>query len=338
MKRRPDSDRSAGAVAAFADLVVAAALSAVVVGLTMVTDPSGLLEPVRIALGALFVFVLPGYALTAALFPETHEPSSQAHTFGQPDRSTVSLTERAVLSVGLSLVVTPLIVLALNFTEFGISQVAVLNGVFGVVLVALAVAGVRRATCPPERRFRLPLSNSATGSNGGTGASQSFPKTHALIAVFLVASAGLAGAALADSQNGERYTELYLLTGNGENGTLVADEYPQTLEQTQPRSLYVGVANHEGRTVEYTVVTELQRIDRVDGERRVVAETELDRFSTTLEPGDVYRQQRSLTADSSVTGEDLRLIFLLYAGEPPEEPSEANAYREAHIWVNATAS
>lgn len=322
----------ASTAAAFLDLAVAAVLAVVGLGLglAMAGGPSALLAPVTVVLGALYVLVLPGYALTAALFP-ARSPSPETLRVNHP---TVSSAERAVLAVGLSLMATPLVVLGLNFTEFGITRLSVLVGLFAVVAVGLVTAAVRRTRVPPRERFRLPLSRLSGGSDGGIGG---FPKTHLLIAVFLLASAGFAGATLAEPQNGERYTELYLLTDNGENGTLVADQFPSQLSPTEPRSIYVGIGNHEERTVEYSVVTELQRIETVDGERRVAAESELERFSTTLQPGQTFRGQRELTSRSSVTGERLRLIFLLYRGSPPENPTEENAYRSTHIWVNATA-
>ena len=334
MVSRPDRAQTtdAGLVATFVDLVLAAALTAAVFGIAVTGASSSVLDPLHVVLGGLLVFVLPGYALTAALFPARSAPRSPADA--PPDHPSVSSTERVVLSVGLSLAATPLTVLALNFTEFGIGRASVLNGLVVVVAVALVAATVRRATLPPHQRFRLSLSWLPSGSAGGLRA---IPATNVLIAVFLLASAGLVGATLAEPQNGERYTEFYLLTDNGENGTLVADEYPARLDPVEPRSLYVGIANHEERTVEYTVVTELQRIETRDGERTVAAESELDRFTATLAAGEATRQQRELTTDSAVTGEQLRLIFLLYRGAPPETTTEANAYRSTHIWVNATA-
>jgi uncharacterized membrane protein len=320
----------ASAAAAFLDLAVAAVLAVAALGFAVAVGSSALLAPIAVVLGALYVFVLPGYAITAALFP-ARSPSPETLPVDHP---TVTAVERATLSVGLSLMATPLAVLGLNFTEVGITRVSVLGGLFAVVALGLVAAAVRRARVPPRERFRLPLDRLPGGSGGGL---QSLPKTHLLIAVFLLASAGLAGATLAEPQNGERYTELYLLTDNGENGTLVADQFPSQLDATEPRSIYVGIGNHEERAVEYTVVTELQRIETVDGDRRVAAESELDRFSTTLQPGETSRQQRQLTAGSGVTGERLRLIFLLYPGSPPEDPTEENAYRSTHIWVNATS-
>ncbi len=58
----------------------------------------------RQVLGLIFVLFLPGYAATAALFPENDQ---------------IDGIERAALSFGLSIAIVPLIGLALNFTPWG---------------------------------------------------------------------------------------------------------------------------------------------------------------------------------------------------------------------------
>ncbi|HZA21889.1 MAG TPA: DUF1616 domain-containing protein [Dehalococcoidia bacterium] len=59
------------------------------------------LEPVRVALGVLFVLFFPGYVLVSALYPW---------------REQLQGVERIALGLGLSLALVPLLGLALNFT------------------------------------------------------------------------------------------------------------------------------------------------------------------------------------------------------------------------------
>jgi len=35
-----------------------------------------------------------------------------------------------------------------------------------------------------------------------------------------------------------------------------------------------------------------------------------------------------------MTGENLRVQYLLYRGDPPAEPTQENAYRSLHLWVD----
>jgi uncharacterized membrane protein len=62
-------------------------------------------SPARIILGLPFILFFPGYMLICALFPREKD---------------LDITGRLALSMGLSIAVTSLIGLALNYTPFGI--------------------------------------------------------------------------------------------------------------------------------------------------------------------------------------------------------------------------
>ena len=84
--------------------------------------------PVRIILGLLLVLFLPAYSLTAALFP---------------GKGGLDGIEQVAVSFGLSIVVVPLLGLALNYTLFRIRLVPVL----------VMAAGVRRQGLPEGELF-----------------------------------------------------------------------------------------------------------------------------------------------------------------------------------------
>ena len=93
---------------------------------------------IRIILGLPLVLFLPGYALIAALFPRKDDLDG---------------IERIALSFGLSIAITPLLGLALNYTPFGIRLTPILI-VLSVFTIALAIgAYVRRSRIPEEDRF-----------------------------------------------------------------------------------------------------------------------------------------------------------------------------------------
>ena len=94
----------------------------------------------RIILGLPLVLFLPGYALIAALFIRKDDLDG---------------IERVALSFGLSIAITPLLGLALNYTPFGIRLAPVLI-VLSVFTIALAIgAYVRRSRIPEEDRFSV---------------------------------------------------------------------------------------------------------------------------------------------------------------------------------------
>jgi uncharacterized membrane protein len=96
----------------------------------------------------------------------------------------------------------------------------------------------------------------------------------------------------------------------------------------------VGIENHEYESVEYTVVVQLQDVAVGDESIRVLEREELRRFETTLAHNETWRQRHGIAP--TLTGERLRLTYLLYRGAAPGTPTAANAYQQLHLWVNVT--
>ena len=119
---------------------------ALVILFTLLCIPFVLLPPlneisaIRIILGLPLVLFLPGYALIAVLFPRKDD---------------LDAIERIALSFGLSIAITPLLGLALNYTPFGIrsSPVLILLSVFTISLAICAF--IRRGMTPEEDRFSV---------------------------------------------------------------------------------------------------------------------------------------------------------------------------------------
>ena len=100
--------------------------------------PLNEISPIRIILGLPLVLFLPGYSLIATLFPRKDD---------------LDAIERIALSFGLSIAITPLLGLALNYTPFGIRLSPVLI-VLSVFTISLAMgAYVRRSWIPEGERF-----------------------------------------------------------------------------------------------------------------------------------------------------------------------------------------
>lgn len=89
----------------------------------------------RWVVGFVFVLLLPGYVTIQALFPEGKELDS---------------IERFALTVGLSLAITPLIGLLLNYTPWGIR--------LNPIVVALSLFTLGIAVAGTFRRYKLALS------------------------------------------------------------------------------------------------------------------------------------------------------------------------------------
>ncbi|WP_340099009.1 DUF1616 domain-containing protein [Salinibaculum salinum] len=330
-----------------ADLAATLAL----VGLTVlaVFVPVVSETPLRVVIGLPFVLFVPGYAFIAALFPEAgtkitddeaeeHGDGEIRESGGMLDRG-IDGIERVALSFGLSIAIVPLIGLILNFTPWGIRLVPTMVAVSGFTVGCVAVAARRRRALPEDEQFHVPYRQWLAEARAELF--EPDDRVSAVLNVVLVLSILLAAAsvtyAVAVPKDGESFTEFYLLTEN-ESGDLVADDYPTNFTAGESRPLTVGIGNQEHEQTDYTVVVQLQRVDRerVDNQTRVSVEErqELDRMQAQLAHNETWHQPYEVTP--RLTGQDLRLVFLLYRGSPPGEPTIENAYRETHLWVNVT--
>ena len=89
----------------------------------------------RYALGAIFVLFLPGYALIKTLFPsKVPFPTSSEN---------IDNIERAALSLGMSLALTPIIGLILNYTPWGIRLTPVTLSLLALTAVLATAAIIR---------------------------------------------------------------------------------------------------------------------------------------------------------------------------------------------------
>jgi uncharacterized membrane protein len=318
---------------------LAAVVGLTLLAVTVVFLPVVRETPVRIVFGLPFVLFAPGYALIAALFPERGtEPPEEAEgdVDGDGERSGITGLERVALSFGVSIAVVPLVGLVLNFTPFGIRLVPVVVSLTGFVLGLTAVAMRRRAALPAEERLTVPWR--AWIAAGRRELFEPESRTDAALNVLLVISLVVAvssvGYAVAVPKQGESFSEFYLLT-ESESGELVADDYPTEFVAGESRSLVVGIDNQEHQTVEYTVVVELNRVAVENNSTRVLDEERLRTFETRLSHNETWQRTHSVTPE--LTGDRLRLTYLLYQGSPPSDPTTENAYRNLHLWVNVTS-
>lgn len=307
---------------------------AVITGLTItaslaMTVPGIRETPLRLILGIPYLTLVPGYALVSALFPEADGApvdSESDAVFGGIDG-----LERVALSFGLSVLIVPLLGLGLNITPWGLRLLPIVLAVSCTTLVLVVVAAWRRAVLDPADRFQV--SSSGWFPRRRDHSRTGFALDLLLVATVLLATVG-AGYVFAAPGQGEQFTEFYLVTED-DTGAFVADGYPTNFTQGETKSLSVGVENHEGTPVRYTVVTQLQRVERVDGRLVVRERTELDRTARIVDANETWRTQDSVTP--TMTGDRLRLTYLLYRDSVPQSTTVNNAYQEIHLWINVTA-
>lgn len=290
-----------------------AAAAAVVVGVTTAGIP-------RTVLGLLLVFFLQGYAVVAALFPA--DPG---------DRWVI---RRLALPFGVSLALLPLLGLSFSALGVGFSAVSVLGTTALITVVGLLVAGRRRVHLSGTQRGHSRVGEWVGRTDRALldrPTTELLVNTLTLVAV-VTAMAGLVFAVVAPAPS-PQYAQFSVLTEN-ESGELVADDYPTNFTAGEGQNVVLEIANEgpEGQT--YTVLAQLQRYDRSSDS--VTARSRLLRLDQTVAAGETWNRSVTLTPD--MTGQQMRLVFLLYPDDPPANPTVESAQEHLFIWVNVSGS
>ena len=290
----------------------------------------------RVILGLPFILFIPGYILIFALFPNKKTDTG------------IDIIERIALSFGLSIAVVPLIGLGLNYTAWGIRLEPILISLFIFVIGVGTIAIYRWMKNSSTKRFAISFE-------------LSFPKhknkidqalTIVLIASIIIACGSLVYA-IVIPKTGEKFTEFYLLGKES-----IADEYPKSLTLGEEASLIIGIANHEYKTINYTIevwlIEQSTYFDESTNENKTSIDHMwfMDKMTTTLkhENIDIEKQwmpqrEHNYTFSINKTG-DFKLAFLLFTSETDDYSSDidyvdiikekiSSAYRECHLWIEA---
>jgi uncharacterized membrane protein len=190
-------------------------------------------NPLRIVIGLPFILFFPGYVLIATLFPE---------------KESIDLVERVALSFGLSIAITPLIGLGLNYTPFGIRLEPILASVSAFNILFSFTAYYRRKKAKePFLPVQLPAVVRYIRKNlkGGTKIDRAL---NIILVISIAASLIALVYVIAVPKQGEKFTEFYILGPDGK-----AHNYPTNLTVGENATIIIGIANHEYREVNYAV-------------------------------------------------------------------------------------
>lgn len=295
--------------------------------------------PLDVVFGLPLVFFLPGYALLAALYPD-HEHEADVSSrrddrnrLRPPPRAALDTVERLAMSFGLSVALAAVIGGVLIGVHGQFTSEAYLLTLITFVSVTVA-AGIVRTQSHRGQRRSTPYVRALR--NFWASAFETGPRGETVLNVALILGIALTGSAMTyavvNPANGSSYTSFAVLSEN-ESGSLVTGNYTTNVSAERPAPLTVSITNREQRRQNYTVVVLAQRVDpRGDG-LAVVEEEELTRMRATVEAGDTWR--RAHVPRSELTGENVRLRYLLYRSGTPPEPRAESAYRTLQIWVSA---
>lgn len=278
----------------------------------------------RLILALPLILFIPGYVLMAALFP---------------DSADIDAIERIVLSIGASIVITPLIGLCLNFTSWGIRLDPIIISLTAVIVVLVVIAVIRRTRTSPESRYTIPVPEIRQTVQNEWAMRNGSKRDRILffVSIFAIGMVVLSAALVMTlPKPGEKFSEFFIL---GENRT--ADYYPRSIVPDISNPMYIGIGNHEFRTINYSV--EIYLIPKPANETIVA----------TSQPATLLVKTYSVTLshnETSIIPFDLiapdanysRVDFLLFDETPPGHDitglNRVNAsYRNLHLGFNVTS-
>lgn len=280
-------------------------------------------------LAVLFVLVLPGYVLVAAMFPtspnvrwlfavrpNTDSPLGRPYGPGWALRVAMSL-------LGSLLVVSIVGILLSAFGVFRLTPVVI--GIGGITFAGSMVAWVRRRRVPPDWRADPAAGGTPSAISRTLGLSGIQTVTFGIAVLMLVGS--LAFFAVTPSP-GTPYSEATLVA-SGDGETFFGENESVTFVAGEGNTLHVSLGNHEGRPITYTLVGQIQRV----GPNGTVTETRtVDRGQVSLADGETVVIPRRI--DPTMTGESLRLQYRLYTQPVSDDPKPANAALTLRHWID----
>lgn len=296
----------------------------------------------RTILGLPFLLFFPGYALISTLFPE---------------QEGLDHVERVALSFGLSIALTPLVGLLLNYV-WKITLTSILTSLSLLIFALCASAYYRRISIPQEERFDVNIKI----DRPNWGEYDTVDKLLVVATVILlISSAVLAAYIIVTPRTGERFTEYYILGPHG-----MADDYPTELQVNQSGHVMIGAVNREHREMDYLMVVRAGATDHeshedledliedeegesvgveiyFDLENMTVVDMPEDN-NLTLSPSITYTAEFTLghgersTRHLNYSFEEPGLYMVQFLLFKPEEfaQDDQDPYRNLHLWVTVT--
>ncbi|MFC3958305.1 DUF1616 domain-containing protein [Halovivax cerinus] len=262
---------------------------------------------------ALLLFV-PGYSISAVLFPTVSIPSSEERR-GEGRLRGISIAERFALAVGLSITVLPVVVVALGLVSVPLTAASIGTTVTSLTVVAVLLGTWRRLRQPAADRFAI-RPRRWLGHLTDTPAD----RRTAMSTVVLVAAIGLAGGvfayAIVSPTTGSSYSEVALY-GETEDGDRAIGAVPEAVEPETEIPVSIEVTNREGTSKRYTVVVQQRPV--TDG--TVGESVEVTRMHYDLDSGERDRTPASVTPIVGLD-ETVRVVALVYESDEADVPAD----------------
>ncbi|MFU8653895.1 DUF1616 domain-containing protein [Methanotorris formicicus] len=289
------------------DLMLIILLSLLLIAIIYISPENSL----RKVIGIGFILFFPGYAFINFLFPKKKE---------------LDTLERLALSFGLSIAITPLIGLVLNYTPYGIRLTPILIslGAFNIVFSTLAI--YRRENVKEPYIPKIDIEKLKEELEW-----DKISKLDKILTVVLVIAIISSFATLiyiiTHPKQSEYFTEFYILGKSGK-----AYDYPTKLFVGENGTVIIGIVNHEGREVNYFVEIWLVNLtyNTTTNQTTIHNMYLMDKFNISLLPKPIVVEgnwtpqwEKNYTFTIDKPGK-WQLWFLLFKDKEPKLPKPAN--------------
>lgn len=190
----------------------------------------------------------------------------------------------------------PLIGLILNYTPWGITLYPILISITLFILACSALAWRRQSRLPWEERFGVTF-KFKLAQWAGMGHLDKALSIGLIVAI--VAALGCLGYVIATPQQGEKFTEFYILGLEGK-----AAGYPTELAIGEEGKVILGIVNHEYQPASYRVEININGIKNKEIHTGILAHEE--------------KWEQELSFTPTRVGLNQKVGFWLYKGEDPQ--------------------
>jgi len=279
---------------------------------------------IRIILSIPIIIFIPGHVLICALFP-----------IKKTDKG-IDFTERIALSLGLSLAIVPLFGIILYYTPLGFQLEPIILSLEAFILIIGSIAIIRWYQTPLSNKFTITI-NIALPKHENR-----FDKTLTIILIMtVIITLILVAYAAIIPKEVEKFTEFYYSASGG-----IGNEYPHQIDAGENTSIIIGIANHEYKTINYTIevwlVNQTTIYDQTFNKNITVYNNLwfMDKINITLEHKPInlvenWTRQWEYNYTFNITHlGDFRLVFLLYKNPTPTYNKDNDYIELANEKVN----
>jgi uncharacterized membrane protein len=310
--------------------------------LAIVFIPSSI---IRIIIGLPLLLYFPGYIFVAALFPPKKSVPSNTgdrmadcsdNSQGKNETKRMDGIERVSLSFGLSIAISALIGLGLNYTPWGIRLVPILISISIFIIFITLIALVRMSQSIDRFYLTMRLTIKLPGWEG----SALNKALTVILAVAIISSVAMLTYLAAVPKVGERFSEFYILGNNykaeGYPSVFFLKDYqvigiqygdPATTSNGGPGKVILGIINQEQRNVVYSVaITVDGQPSEIYLDGKILNKIE----QIDLQQGEKWEQEVGFIPRHA--GDNQKIEFSLYIDD------EVEPIYLLHLWVNVKAS